>query len=79
MPTVFIFMGFRFFFFANDHEPIHIHIERGGASTKFDLLPSIKMVKNDGFKKAELKIIETVIEENREVIIDRWVEFFSNK
>jgi len=26
MPTVFIIFGLRFMFFANDHEPVHIHI-----------------------------------------------------
>ena len=26
MPTIFIFFGFRFMFYSNDHEPIHAHI-----------------------------------------------------
>ncbi len=25
MPTIFILFGFRFLFYANDHEPIHVH------------------------------------------------------
>ena len=28
MPTLFEIFGLRFFFFANDHEPIHIHAEK---------------------------------------------------
>ena len=79
MPTVFTFMGYRFYFYANDHEPIHIHIDKGGATAKFDVLPSIKLVRNDGFKNAEIRMIEVLIEENREVIIVRWKEFFSSK
>ena len=26
MPTIFILFGFRFMFYANDHEPIHVHV-----------------------------------------------------
>lgn len=26
MPTIFIFFGFRFMFYSNDHEPIHVHV-----------------------------------------------------
>lgn len=26
MPTIFIFFGFRFMFYSNDHAPVHIHI-----------------------------------------------------
>ncbi|WP_242457711.1 DUF4160 domain-containing protein [Pedobacter sp. BS3] len=32
-----IFLGFRFYFFANDHEPIHIHIDKDGSHAKFNL------------------------------------------
>ena len=28
MPTVLKIDGFRFFFFSDEHEPIHIHIEK---------------------------------------------------
>lgn len=72
-------MGFRFYFFANDHEPIHVHIEKGGAEAKYDLLPKVSLVRNDGFKKSEIKIIEEAINDNKALIIDKWVEFFSNK
>jgi hypothetical protein len=76
MPTIFIFLGFRFSFFSNDHLPIHIHVSKSGATATFDVLPDIVLVQNDGFKKSELKIIEGIIEENKEIIIERWNEFF---
>ena len=28
MPTVLYINGFRFFFYMNEHEPIHIHVEK---------------------------------------------------
>ncbi len=79
MPTVFRFMGFRFSFFSNDHEPIHIHVTKGGDAAKFNVIPQVKLVKNIGFKKSELKMVESIIEENKEIIINRWKEFFSEE
>lgn len=35
------------------------------------------MVHNHGFKKHELKLIESIIEENVEVITERWNNFFT--
>ena len=29
MPTVFIIEGFRFFFYSNDHAPLHVHVQHG--------------------------------------------------
>ena len=39
MPTIFILFGFRFMFYANDHEPIHVHVIKGDVSAKFTLFP----------------------------------------
>lgn len=78
MPTVFILLGFRFSFYSNDHEPIHIHVFKEDFHAKYNLIPSVELVKNDGFKKSELKTIEGLITENREIIIASWNEFFNN-
>lgn len=41
MPTVLLIFGMRFFFYPNDHEPIHIHVAYQGKSAKIALLPEI--------------------------------------
>ena len=76
MPTIFILFGFRFFFFANDHEPIHVHVEKGNNKAKFSLFP-VALVENHGLKAAEIKMAESVIEENVEVISEHWNRFFN--
>lgn len=80
MPLLFIFFGLRFQFYSNDHEPIHIHVVAGKGSTackaKFNVVPEISLVENNGLKANELKIAEMVIEENREIIIQQWHMFF---
>ncbi|MDE5790372.1 MAG: DUF4160 domain-containing protein [Muribaculaceae bacterium] len=77
MPTLFILFGFRFFFWSNDHEPIHVHIIKGDSEAKFNVIREVELVDNHGFKKNELRLIESIIEENRDIIIERWKEFFN--
>ncbi|MCH7397845.1 DUF4160 domain-containing protein [Belliella sp. DSM 107340] len=77
MPTVLKIGGLRFFFYSNDHEPIHIHVESGDSTAKFNLKP-IQNVKSKGFDSKELKEISKLIEINIEVLIDSWYEYFGN-
>ena len=77
MPTIFILFGYRFYFYANDHSPIHIHVIKEKKKKKYNIFP-VEMVSNDGFKKQELKLIESIIEENVEIIAAHWNMFFNN-
>ena len=77
MPILYYYLGLRFFFYANDHEPIHVHVSNGDYEARFKINP-IELIENKGLKKRELKIAEMAIEENKEVIIARWNEFFGN-
>ena len=47
MPTIFILFGFRFMFYSNDHEPIHVHVTKGDIRAKFHLFP-VTLVQNHG-------------------------------
>ncbi|MDR2146990.1 MAG: DUF4160 domain-containing protein [Tannerella sp.] len=80
MPTIFIFFGFRFVFFSNDHEPVHIHVIKGKGKIKefaiYQVVPEILLLENQGLKSNELKLAEMVIEENKEIIIKNWKDFF---
>jgi len=75
MPELFRFFGIRFFFFSNEHLPIHVHIENADGDAKFEINP-IKLVSNNGMKNKDLKLAESVIEENEELIEKRWKEYF---
>ena len=35
MPEVLRLFGYHFQFYANDHEPMHIHVNGNGGSAKF--------------------------------------------
>lgn len=63
-------------FYSNDHEPVHVHVSNGECDAKFMIEPETKLIENFGLKPRELKHALMGIEENKEVIIERWKEFF---
>ena len=74
MPTVFTVLGYRFWFYGNDHTTIHIHVKKGGAIAKYNIFP-VSIVYNNGFKPSELKMIESILEDNEEIIAQHcWEE-----
>jgi hypothetical protein len=80
MPPVFTFFGLRFTFFSNDHEPIHVHVIKGKGKivefAKYQVVPEIKLLENNGLKSNELRLAEMVIDENIDVITENWNRFF---
>jgi len=79
MPTLFTIFGFHFLFYSNDHEPIHVHVIKDGHEARFQVKPEVVLLENKGLKISELRMAESVIEENKELIIERWTEFFKQK
>lgn len=76
MPTIFRFFGFAFMFYANDHEPIHVHVVKGKQRAKFTINP-VQLVENNGLSKSELKMVTAVVEANQELISEHWNKFFN--
>ena len=66
-------------FYSNDHEPIHVHVVKGGAEARFQVLPEVTLLDNRGMKPAELKLAESIVEENKEIIAARWNEYFNKQ
>jgi hypothetical protein len=75
MPELFRLFGIRFFFFSNEHLPIHVHIENADGDAKFEINP-VKLINNNGMKNKDLRLAESIIEENEELIEKRWKEYF---
>lgn len=79
MPTLFEILGYRFFFYANDHLPIHIHVEKAGGKAVFQIEPEVKLLKSKNFKSKELVVAEEIAEEKKAEIIAKWNEFFKSQ
>jgi hypothetical protein len=37
MPTLLLEQGFKFFFYANDHAPAHVHVPKGEQWAKIEI------------------------------------------
>ena len=46
---------------------------------KFVIEPDIELIENKGFKPQDLRLAENIIEENRDVILTNWNNYFNKK
>ncbi len=77
MPTVARIGPYRFFFYGNEgSEPPHIHAQRERHLAKFWLTP-VAFARSKGFASHELRRIESIVEENQELFLKAWNEFFN--
>ena len=77
MPTLLILFGLRFYFYLRDHEIIHIHVESGDGEAKFEIQKEIKLVYNKGLKQKDIRLAESILEENKENFISEWKKIFN--
>lgn len=75
MPTIFEIFGLRFFFFAEDHEPMHVHVVKGDDDAKIAIEPSIELVYNHGLKARDLKRALKLAEMYKDDIIEVWNKY----
>lgn len=76
MPTVLVIFGIRFFFYPNDHEPIHVHVEYQGQSGKIRVYPDIELIENNGLKAQTVKKALDTVKFYQEDIIAEWHKVF---
>jgi len=76
MPTLFRAFGLRFFFYSNEHFPIHIHVSNNDGEARFDV-EDVKCISNKGLKNKDLKLAESLIDENKDLIINAWYNYFN--
>jgi len=76
MPTLFFAFGMRFFFYSNEHEPIHVHVRNADGEAKFSV-EALRCIDNKGLKNKDLRLATMLIEENKELILKAWHAHFS--
>ncbi|MEO5947334.1 MAG: DUF4160 domain-containing protein [Chitinophagaceae bacterium] len=85
MPKIYEYLGLIFFFYANEHLPIHVHVAKGECESKVELYFqdgklvnwTVKKVKgrtplNDSDLKETLKFVKKYADG----IVDKWTDFF---
>lgn len=85
MPKIYEYFGFIFYFYSNEHEPIHVHVIHGDKESIFDLiiqngeLSKINVRRKKGaemLSEKDRNIAETFIFQYHKEIIDKWIAFF---
>ena len=85
MPKIYEYFGFIFFFFSNEHEPIHVHVIKSGCQTVFELilmdgeLVEIRRRLEPGYKpigEKDAAIAESFIRVYYRNIVEKWKNFF---
>ncbi|HXF85935.1 MAG TPA: DUF4160 domain-containing protein [Anaerolineales bacterium] len=75
MPVVLRVAGYKFFFYQADvaNEPPHVHVTKEGNEAKFWLDP-VRVAREGGFRKSDLRDIERIIENHLEFLLNAWNE-----
>jgi hypothetical protein len=74
MPKVFDKDGFRFFFYSNEHRPIHVHVRHGEGEAVFDVEEGIELRESQNMKMGELAKAQALAVEQRDLIVEKWHE-----
>ena len=77
MPTVLRIDGFRFFFFSDEHLPLHIHVEKGDGYMRIEL-ETFKVTERYKFSKNDERKIMVIVQEQQQKLIGAWHEYFDN-
>ena len=77
MPKIFENDGFRFFFYSNEHEPIHVHVWHGGGEAVCMVsIDEVELRESVNMKVSDLSRARQMVMENQRLIQEKWYEFF---
>ena len=85
MPKIFEYFGLTFFFWVNEHLPIHVHVRKGEKQSTFELvikegiLHDVKLRKDTNHKQlnvAEQRKAKAFIQVYYTEIISKWFKVF---
>ena len=76
MPTILKIDGFRFFFFSNEHNPKHIHIEKADAYVRIEL-NTLKVTDSYNLNSKDIKKLVELVKQNNNILKGAWDEYFN--
>lgn len=75
MPTLFTIFGLRFFFYSEEHTPIHVHVVKGDDDAKIEIEPKIRLIYNRGLKQGDVKKALKLAKIYKTEIIEAWHKY----
>lgn len=86
MPKIYEYFGFIFLFYSNEHEPIHVHANKNGHETIFELIVEngkLKEIRERAssrpLSKKDSAVARTFVMKYYKGIINKWINFFIYK
>ncbi|MCK5539229.1 MAG: DUF4160 domain-containing protein [Bacteroidales bacterium] len=85
MPKIFEYLGIVFYFYSNEHEPIHVHARYGNYESKAEFyiengeIIEIKIktvIGRKPLKGKDLKNLKVFLEIYANEIVQKWIDFF---
>ncbi|MBS1903726.1 MAG: DUF4160 domain-containing protein [Bacteroidetes bacterium] len=85
MPKLYEYFGIVVFFYANEHEPVHVHGEYQGSESKAEILlvngeiTSIRILRVPGrrpLRGSHLAHFKELVEHEAANIVKSWIDFF---
>lgn len=84
MPKIYEYIGYVFFFYSNEHLPVHCHVKKGDREIKIELkyidgklhLKFIKVRGKIKFEGKKLADIEWFIKKHHNGIVAKWTAYF---
>lgn len=85
MPKLYEYFGLVVYFYANEHEPIHVHGECQGRESKAEIvvrngeivrIVTQKVSGRRSLNRSELKDFRRLVEVKADDIVRRWIDFF---
>ena len=88
MPKIYEYYGLIFYFYSNEHEPIHVHVKHEDKESVFEIimmngeLDHINVREKKGalpLSTKDKQIVQEFIKKYSKNIINKWVKFFVMK
>lgn len=87
MPKIYEYFGLVFFFYSNEHEPIHVHVKRGRNEIVFEIIMvggelseiNIREVPGVPLSEKDIAIAREFVEKYWKNIVSKWINFFVMK
>ncbi len=85
MPKIFEYLGIVIRFYANEHEPIHVHAQYADAelNVEFEIVNKEivdivykRVAGKDDFPPAQRKELEKLVSKYKYLMLDEWINYF---
>ena len=78
MPTILFLFGLRFFFYSDEHLPMHVHVKNSDGKAKIEI-ETAEVVENKGIKPADLKKAVDAVKQYKADMIREWKAYFGDE